>query len=264
MLPGILRACPLTPAGSPRTLGLGSATALVIGITIGSGIFRSPAGIAQKVGDPMLFMGLWVAGGPARARRCPVIGRTGGGLPGVGRVLRYLRESWGRPIAFMFGWTQLVGLRASAIGGIALACGQYPHCGSSHRPVRACDDRATRCGVRHPHCCVRQHRRRTHRRSNRERVEQREVRRPRRARGRGAPDGWVSRRCDRALRDACAGHGERLRARAGERALGVRRIRRCLVCRGRGEGPTTDAAARDHRRDARGRGGIRAGEFGYV
>ena len=35
----------------PRTLGLGSATALVIGITIGSGIFRSPAGVAQKVGD---------------------------------------------------------------------------------------------------------------------------------------------------------------------------------------------------------------------
>src|SRR6266511_647979 len=33
----------------PRTLGLWSSVALVIGITIGSGIFRSPAAIAQKV-----------------------------------------------------------------------------------------------------------------------------------------------------------------------------------------------------------------------
>ena len=38
----------------PRTLGVWSSVALVIGITIGSGIFRSPAGIAQKVPSPTL------------------------------------------------------------------------------------------------------------------------------------------------------------------------------------------------------------------
>jgi len=59
----ILRVVPAPVERLPRTLGLGSATALVIGITIGSGIFRSPAGIAQKVGDPTLFMALWVVGG---------------------------------------------------------------------------------------------------------------------------------------------------------------------------------------------------------
>src|SRR5204863_163346 len=40
----------------PRTLGLWSSVALVIGITIGSGIFRSPAGIAQKVPSPALML----------------------------------------------------------------------------------------------------------------------------------------------------------------------------------------------------------------
>jgi len=59
----ILRVVPAPVERLPRTLGLGSATALVIGITVGSGIFRSPAGIAQKVGDPTLFMALWVVGG---------------------------------------------------------------------------------------------------------------------------------------------------------------------------------------------------------
>jgi len=47
----------------PRTLGLWSAVALVVGITIGSGIFRSPAGIAQKVPSPTLMIALWVVGG---------------------------------------------------------------------------------------------------------------------------------------------------------------------------------------------------------
>jgi amino acid transporter len=46
-------------------------------------------------------------------------------FPESGGYYAYLRESWGRPVAFLFGWTQLVVLRASAIGGIALACGQY-------------------------------------------------------------------------------------------------------------------------------------------
>jgi basic amino acid/polyamine antiporter, APA family len=109
----------------PRTLGLGSATALVIGITIGSGIFRSPAGIAQKVGDPMLFMGLWVVGGLLALAGALSLAELAAALPESGGYYAYLRESWGRPVAFVFGWTQLVVLRASAIGGIALACGQY-------------------------------------------------------------------------------------------------------------------------------------------
>ena len=46
------------PGKLPRTLGLWSSVALVIGITIGSGIFRSPAGIAQKVPSPTLMLSL--------------------------------------------------------------------------------------------------------------------------------------------------------------------------------------------------------------
>ncbi len=116
----------LTPHSRlPRTLGLGSTTALVIGITIGSGIFRSPAGIAQKVGDPSLFMLLWIIGGVLALAGALSLAELAAAFPESGGYYAYLRESWGRPTAFLFGWTQLVLLRASAIGGIALACGQY-------------------------------------------------------------------------------------------------------------------------------------------
>jgi amino acid transporter len=109
----------------PRTLGLGSATALVIGITIGSGIFRSPAGVAQRVGDPSWFIALWVVGGLLALAGALSLAELAAVFPESGGYYAYLRESWGRPVAFLFGWTQLVLLRASAIGGIALACGQY-------------------------------------------------------------------------------------------------------------------------------------------
>jgi APA family basic amino acid/polyamine antiporter len=109
----------------PRTLGLGSATALVVGITIGSGIFRSPAGVAQRVGDPVAFMGLWIVGGLLALAGALSLAELAATFPESGGYYAYLRESWGRPVAFLFGWTQLVLLRASAIGGIALACGQY-------------------------------------------------------------------------------------------------------------------------------------------
>lgn len=97
----------------------------MIGITIGSGIFRSPAGIAQKVGDPSLFMLLWIVGGVLALAGALSLAELAAAFPESGGYYAYLRESWGRPTAFLFGWTQLVLLRASAIGGIALACGQY-------------------------------------------------------------------------------------------------------------------------------------------
>ena len=115
-----------SPDRLPRTLGLGSATALVIGITIGSGIFRSPAGVAQRVGgDPTAFLALWIVGGLLALAGALSLAELAAAFPESGGYYAYLRESWGRAVAFLFGWTQLVLLRASAIGGIALACGQY-------------------------------------------------------------------------------------------------------------------------------------------
>ena len=46
-----------------RQLGLWSAIAVLVGSTIGSGIFRSPAGIAAKLPGPLPLMMVWVAGG---------------------------------------------------------------------------------------------------------------------------------------------------------------------------------------------------------
>jgi len=99
--------------------------AIVVGITIGSGIFRSPAGIAQKVPSPLLMIGLWVAGGIVTLCGALSLAEIAAALPETGGIYAYLREAWGRRAAFLFGWSELVLIRASALGGIAVVFGEY-------------------------------------------------------------------------------------------------------------------------------------------
>ncbi len=109
----------------PRTLGLWSSVAIVVGITIGSGIFRSPAGVARLVPNPLLVLGLWAAGGAITVCGALSLAELAAALPETGGFYAYLREGWGRLAGFLFGWSQLVLIRASALGGIAIAFGEY-------------------------------------------------------------------------------------------------------------------------------------------
>src|SRR5438270_10254263 len=51
------------PHALRRVIGFAGGTALIIGITIGSGIFRTPPTIAGLVPNPLVIMGLWTAFG---------------------------------------------------------------------------------------------------------------------------------------------------------------------------------------------------------
>lgn len=115
----------LTPPQLPRTLGLWSAVGLVVGITIGTGIFRSPAGIAQLAPQAPIVLALWIAGGLITLCGALALAELAAALPETGGFYAYLREGWGRPAAFLFGWSELVLIRASALGGIAIVFGEY-------------------------------------------------------------------------------------------------------------------------------------------
>src|SRR5438477_505512 len=124
--PSAMTATPAKPAERlPRTLGLWSSVALVVGITIGSGIFRSPAGIAQRVPHPTVMLLLWGLGGAITMCGALSLGELAAALPETGGLYAYLREGWGRMPAFLFGWSELVLIRANALGGIAVVFGEY-------------------------------------------------------------------------------------------------------------------------------------------
>jgi APA family basic amino acid/polyamine antiporter len=108
-----------------RRLGLWSSIGLVIGITIGGGIFRTPASIATRVPDPMWMLGVWVLGGVIVLCGALAFAELSASMPETGGMYVYLREGWGRPYGFLYGWAQLVLIRAAALGGISSVFGEY-------------------------------------------------------------------------------------------------------------------------------------------
>ena len=109
----------------PRTLGLWSAVAVVIGITIGSGIFRTPAGIAQKLPGPLPLFGVWIAGGVVALCGALTLAEVAGAFPETGGIYIFIRNAWGRLPAFLFGWAELAIIRAAALGAIATTFAEY-------------------------------------------------------------------------------------------------------------------------------------------
>lgn len=109
----------------PRRLGLWSSIGIVIGITIGGGIYRTPASIAARVPDPTFMLAVWVIGGLIVLCGALAFAELSASMPETGGMYVYLREGWGRPTAFLYGWSQVVLIRAAALGGISSVFGEY-------------------------------------------------------------------------------------------------------------------------------------------
>src|SRR5436853_424849 len=109
----------------PRRLGLLSAIAVLVGSTIGTGIFRTPASIATKVPVESLYLLLWGLGGFFSLCGALTLAELAAALPQTGGIFVYLREGWGRLAAFLFGWGELVVIRASALGAISTVFAEY-------------------------------------------------------------------------------------------------------------------------------------------
>lgn len=116
---------PDSPSSLPRRVGLASAVAVLVGSTIGSGIFRSPAAIADRLPGPLPLLMVWVAAGLATLCGALTLAEVAGAFPRTGGIYVFLREGWGRLAAFLFGWSELVIIRAAALGAIATTFAEY-------------------------------------------------------------------------------------------------------------------------------------------
>jgi amino acid transporter len=109
----------------PRHLGLWSAVAVLVGSTIGSGIFRVPASVAERLQDPGPVLLAWTLGGLIALFGALTIAELAGALPRSGGVFAYILEAFGPLPAFLFGWSELAVIRASALGAIATIFAEY-------------------------------------------------------------------------------------------------------------------------------------------
>ncbi len=109
----------------PRSVSLIQTVALSIGVTIGSGIFRVPATVAAQLQTPGPILLCWVLGGLVALCGALTVAELAGALPRSGGVFAYLLEAYGPLPAFLFGWTELVVIRAAALGATATIFAEY-------------------------------------------------------------------------------------------------------------------------------------------
>ncbi len=115
-----------TPAPDlPRKVGFWGAIAVMVGVVIGSGIFRTPTTIAQNLGDPWLILGLWFAAGLIALCGALTFAELAAMMPRSGGIYVFLREGFGPCPAFVFGWTYMLITKPAAAGGIAFIFAEY-------------------------------------------------------------------------------------------------------------------------------------------
>ena len=105
----------------PRVLGLWDIVSIVIGGVIGSGIFLVPKDMAAAVQVPLLILAVWVVGGLLSFFGALSFGELGASMPEAGGAYVFLRESYGKMIAFLFGWTLFLVIDSGAIATLTVA-----------------------------------------------------------------------------------------------------------------------------------------------
>lgn len=109
----------------PRRLGMPDATAIVVGIVIGSGIFVLPNVIARNVPSFWGMIAVWVIAGVLSFFGALAYAELGAMLPATGGQYVYLREAYGPLCAFLSGWTFMLAVLAGGSAWLAVTFSIY-------------------------------------------------------------------------------------------------------------------------------------------
>src|SRR5512145_1929569 len=101
-----------------RGLTMTDTTALVIGTVIGTGVFLKAAVMAQEVGTPALVLAAWVAAGLLSLAGALTYAELGAMFPEAGGEYVYLKHSYGRASAFLFGWQRFIVAGSASIASL--------------------------------------------------------------------------------------------------------------------------------------------------
>src|ERR1700760_1119460 len=115
-------------SGAPelvKGLGLTSATTLVMGSMIGSGIFIVSAEISRETNSPALLIGAWLVTGVLTLVGALSYGELAAMMPKAGGQYVYLREAYGPLWGFLYGWTLFLVIQTGTIAAVAVAFARF-------------------------------------------------------------------------------------------------------------------------------------------
>jgi basic amino acid/polyamine antiporter, APA family len=108
-----------------RQIGIRTATALVVGEVIAVGIFLTPAGMAKALGSPMWLLIVWLVMGAMALCGALCYGELASRYPQAGGGYVYLREAYGPPVAFLYGWMAFLVMDPGLTAALAVGLASY-------------------------------------------------------------------------------------------------------------------------------------------
>jgi APA family basic amino acid/polyamine antiporter len=115
----------LNENGLSRELGWFSAATVVVANMVGTGIFTTSGLIMKQLGDPVLLLWCWAAGGVFALCGALCYGELGARFPNAGGEYVYLREAFGTWAGFLSGWISLIVGFSAPIAASAMAFSTY-------------------------------------------------------------------------------------------------------------------------------------------
>lgn len=107
-----------------RVLGVGFGLAVIIGNTIGAGIFRAPGSIALQLPHPWLFLGVWILGGFYALLGAISLAELGAMIPKSGGQYVFARYALGEYAGFIVGWSDWISTCGTA-AAVSLLIGEF-------------------------------------------------------------------------------------------------------------------------------------------
>src|SRR5580692_3632421 len=104
-----------------RRLGVFSATTIIVGSMIGSGIFIAPSIMAGYVATPGVWLGLWLGAGLLTLLGALSYAELAAMMPSAGGQYVYLREAFGPAVGSVYGWTVFLVIQTGINAAVAIA-----------------------------------------------------------------------------------------------------------------------------------------------
>jgi APA family basic amino acid/polyamine antiporter len=108
-----------------RELGVFSASLMVVGGIIGSGIFFTPAEVAKALPGGTWILAVWVIGGVVALAGALTYAELGAMFPDAGGAYVYIRHAFGPLPSFLYGWMSMLVIATGALAAVAMGFAGY-------------------------------------------------------------------------------------------------------------------------------------------
>ena len=117
---------PSAGVGEPRpVLSLFDAVALIVGIVVGAGIFRTPSLVAGNAGSAEAFLAAWLLGGLVSLIGVLCYAELTTAFPNAGGDYHFIRRAFGDRLAFLFAWARMTVIQTGSVALLAYIFGDY-------------------------------------------------------------------------------------------------------------------------------------------